>query len=575
MRFFAAALLMLGAAVSNAQAPEVPHKMKFAGMTLTVRDDARKEIQKDVDLLLQYPRYYAMKVERAKTYFPLIEKILNEEGVPEDFKFLVLQESALVPDAVSVSNAVGFWQFKDFTALEMGLRVDNVVDERMNIVSSTRGAARYLRQNNNSFDNWLLALQSYQMGAGGVKRAMGDSGHGARNMEVTTETYWYVKKFLAHMVAFGDAVSGEGQVRIIAYESTANRSLQDIARDVSADENILRDYNKWLKGKAIPSDKTYTVLIPVGKLDNDFNKLVLTSGKASRAMPVVIPKDIITQKLVSSINTVSVITAKPGERLADLAARGNVDLSSFLKYNEISIDHAVVAGDIFFLSKKKSEGELESYTVKGGDDVWSISQRFGVRTKSLRKYNHLTSDEVPAGSVIWLRRTRAKDEKPVDPEAIVMLDQEPFDWYIKSPVEPGPGDRLDEPKTGEIENPVMANVPVSLDNPHQVLAGETLYAIAKQYGVQVTELVAWNSLDMQKALKPGQFLKVADNETVRGSKEAETTHPASTTFHEVQPSDTLYSIARQYGVTINDIMSWNNKKDFSLSKGEKLVIKQR
>ena len=109
-----------------AQPPEVPHKMQFAGMTLTIRDDARREIQKDVNALTQSPKHHNIKVERAKTYFPIIEKVFAEENLPDDFKYLVLQESALIADAVSVSNAVGFWQFKDFTALEMGLRVDRL-----------------------------------------------------------------------------------------------------------------------------------------------------------------------------------------------------------------------------------------------------------------------------------------------------------------------------------------------------------------------------------------------------------------------------------------------------------------
>jgi membrane-bound lytic murein transglycosylase D len=107
-----------------AQSPQVPHKLEFAGITLTIRDDARREIQKEVDALTQSPKHYAIKAERAKTYFPIIEKVFREEQLPDDFKFLALQESALIADAVSSSNAVGYWQFKDFTAIEMGLRVD-------------------------------------------------------------------------------------------------------------------------------------------------------------------------------------------------------------------------------------------------------------------------------------------------------------------------------------------------------------------------------------------------------------------------------------------------------------------
>ncbi len=172
-----------------AQAPEVPHKMTVAGITLTIRDDARREIQEDVNALTRSVKHFDIKVQRARTYFPIIEQILREERVPDDFKYLVLQESALVPDAVSVSNAVGYWQFKDFTAAEMGLRIDDYVDERMNIIASTRAAARYLKKNNYYFNNWIYALQAYQMGAGAVMRSVKDYESGARHMEISSNTY--------------------------------------------------------------------------------------------------------------------------------------------------------------------------------------------------------------------------------------------------------------------------------------------------------------------------------------------------------------------------------------------------
>ncbi|HYG19785.1 MAG TPA: lytic transglycosylase domain-containing protein, partial [Ohtaekwangia sp.] len=242
---------------------EVPHKLHFADMTLTIRDDARREIQKDVDALTQSPRHFNIKAERAKTYFPIIEKVFRDEGVPEDFKYLVLQESALIADAVSVSNAVGFWQFKDFTAVEMGLRVDKEIDERLNIVSSSRAAARYLKKNNGFFNNWLYALQAYQMGAGGVLRSVKESRSGERHMEITSRTYWYVKKYLAHKIAFEGAVSGAGAIQVLTYETQNRKTLSAVAKEVAVEEAELRTYNKWTKSGNIPDDRSYTVLIPV------------------------------------------------------------------------------------------------------------------------------------------------------------------------------------------------------------------------------------------------------------------------------------------------------------------------
>ncbi|HNC30081.1 MAG TPA: lytic transglycosylase domain-containing protein, partial [Cyclobacteriaceae bacterium] len=257
-----AVALLLITSVVFAQAPEVPDKMQFAGITLTIRDDARREIQKDVNMLTQSAKHHNIKVERAKTYFPVIEKIFAEENVPDDFKYLVLQESALIADAVSVSNAVGFWQFKDFTAIEMGMRVDKDIDERMNIVSATRGAARYIKKNNYYFNNWVYALQAYQMGAGGTMKAIKDYQSGTKHMTITTETYWYVKKFLAHKVAFQDYVKGAGEVKVYTITNRNRRSIKDVADEFAIDEEQLRQYNKWVRKDHIPDDKAYMLSIP-------------------------------------------------------------------------------------------------------------------------------------------------------------------------------------------------------------------------------------------------------------------------------------------------------------------------
>jgi membrane-bound lytic murein transglycosylase D len=81
-----AALFFVAALPAAAQKVEVPAKLDFAGITLIIRDDARREIQKDVDALTASPRHYQIKAERAKTYFPIIEEVFRKEGLPDDFK---------------------------------------------------------------------------------------------------------------------------------------------------------------------------------------------------------------------------------------------------------------------------------------------------------------------------------------------------------------------------------------------------------------------------------------------------------------------------------------------------------
>src|SRR5690554_1356549 len=187
---------------SKAQTPQVPKAIHFADMTLRLNEQARREIQADVDALYRNSAYFQIKLDRVNLYMPTVERVLQEQGVPQDLKYLVIQESSLISDAVSTSNAVGFWQFKKGTAEEVFMRVDNQIDERKNIVSSTKGAALYLKKHQSHLDNWMCALVSYQMGLGGARKYFGDKYRGKKTVDIDRNTHWYFKKFLAHKIAF-------------------------------------------------------------------------------------------------------------------------------------------------------------------------------------------------------------------------------------------------------------------------------------------------------------------------------------------------------------------------------------
>ncbi len=557
MRLFAAALIFCGALVAKAQAPVVPHKMQFAGMTLTIRDDARREIQKDVDALTQSPKYFGIKVERARTYFPIIERIFAEERVPDDFKYLCLQESALIADAVSVSDAVGFWQFKDFTAREVGLRVDKEVDERMNIVSSTRGAARYIKQNNFMFNNWVYALQAYQMGAGGVKRLVGDDHDGSRHMTITSETYWYVKKYLAHKIAFENAVSGEAQLQVSALAVNEGGSLQKIAKEQSIDIEQLKEYNKWVRTEAIPADKTYMVILPKGQAAQDFNTLLVAqhpkpqpaeNATASKG------KESVADLKVIHINGVPAVQGEPGETLSRLSQRVGVEISQLMKYNEVPVDHKVVAGTYYFLDKKKSRAETEFHKIREGENLWQVSQQYGVQVKRLKKFNRLQTDKLSPGTMLWLSTSKPKEGTLFEETEAVL--------------------ELEEDEVMEWAEPAGANggMPQANAGFHVVAPGETWFAISRKYNLTVNDLMSLNGGQVEDGLQPGQKLKVVVDEDVENlTVEVDN----DTLVHEVKSSETLYSVARQYGVSIKELMDCNAKKELSVAIGEKLRIPQR
>lgn len=627
-----------------AQTPQVPHKMQFAGMTLSIRDDARREIQKDVNALTQSPRHHMIKVERARTYFPIIEKVFQEESVPDDFKYLVLQESALIADAVSVSNAVGFWQFKDYTAVEMGLRVDKEVDERLNIVSSSRAAARYIKKNNNNFDNWIYALQAYQMGAGGVMKSVRNTDSGGKHMEITSGTYWYVKKFLAHKIAFEGTVGSEGQIKVVPYENTSKKLLADLAREISVDETELKLYNKWAKTGSIPGDRSYTVIIPV---QGEAKEPVLPATTVATATT---PSPSPARSAASSaakdrtrINGISAIRANGNETPAQLASRAGVDLDQLLKWNDISRGVKLQTEQYYLLGKKRVRAKEAYHKVSSTDNLWTVSQQYGVQLRKLKRYNRISSDrDLHPGMTLWLSSMKPKDaDKKPEPEEIIQVDDNAFAWAanpdepetkdsekpqlvtesktisvtpaetvpvaspasesakpadnelgrtldsdstvietetVAAPVAvtptlptPPPADQTPLDSVGSIKV-VVPPAPKITKKEHVVQLKETLYAIANQYGLGVMDLVNWNSLNLQDGIKPGQILRLTDPDAPANER-VETKMPE--VEHVVKSTDTLYSVARKYNVTIKELMEWNGKKDFNLSVGEKLKVKSK
>ena len=334
------------------------------------------------------------------------------------------------------------------------------------------------------------------------------------------------EKYLAHKVTFENSLAGEPQLKVITFQPGKRMTLKQIADEFSAEEEVLKEYNKWLKSAEIPEDRPYTVLIPVGKRDLDFTKLILASDVASKAKPLG-GRNTRETKQPSSINSIPVVVAKAGENVAALARRGGVDLSAFLKYNDVLIDHEVLAGDIYFLSRKKTKGEQEYYKTRPGDDVWSISQQFGVKIKNLKKYNRIKEDQMLAqGTIIWLQAGKPKSTPMLPPtDEVATLAEETFDWYTKSPKEtisvkvPIPNQVVaDKPasdssvlKPVEVVKPELSIRPTE----HVVKQGDTFYSIARLYGIEVTDLLTWNDLSIQKGLKPAQVLKIVENEPLK------------------------------------------------------------
>jgi membrane-bound lytic murein transglycosylase D len=579
-------------AMAQIQPPTVPGKMEFAGIELKIDNNARELIQASVTSLTKSPKYFQVKVDRANIYFPLVEKILKEEGVPDDFKYLVLQESALIADAVSTSNAVGYWQFKKESAGDVDVLINGDVDERMHIVAATRGAARYIKKNNLYLSNWLNALLSYNTGLGGVKLLVGPDDVNASSMKITGTTHVYVLKFLAHKIAFENALNITAPHHsLVEYRNCSNKTLKEVAEELGVAEEELAKYNIWLKSRKIPEDKRHTVIVPA--TEQNYEKLLALAGEK---------EDIYLVKSESRINSsfvtrttkengLKAIIAGNGETLESLSKKGGTTKSKLIKYNELEKNDPVIAGQIYYLQPKKNKADKDYHIAQENESFWSISQKYGLKKSKVLKFNRIGRNEkLQVGRVLWIAETRPiivpveikSIEKPVSKEIVkeaLYTAKKETASETAQVVKAEESEMFpDEFYEDEKKNAIVASVPTDAPSitesgsqkTHTVVKGETFYSISKLYGVQIVDLKRWNELNEQSALKIGQVLVIKNNESV--SPVRENSKSANFITYTVKAGDSIYGIAKQYKVTIKQVQVWNNKADYTISVGEELKI---
>ena len=152
---------------------KTPDKLFFAGEKVPLnRWDVKESLDREMLVNTYWQSQTMLFLKRSNRYFPIIEPILKEKGIPDDFKYLALIESGLIPTIVSPAGAVGFWQFMAPTARDYKLEINKEVDERYNIEKSTRAACKYLKDSYKKFGNWALVAASYNAGRSHIHSQM-------------------------------------------------------------------------------------------------------------------------------------------------------------------------------------------------------------------------------------------------------------------------------------------------------------------------------------------------------------------------------------------------------------------
>lgn len=373
-------------------------------------------------------------------YFPMFEEALAANDMPMELKYLPVIESALNPRARSHAGASGLWQFIYSTGRIYKLEVNSFIDERNDPYRSTQAAVTYLKDLYGIYGDWMLVIAAYNCGPGNVNKAIRRSG-GTRNYwdiyyKLPKETRTYVPLFIAANYVFNYSKEHNiypicSTLPVMSDSIVVDEALHfdQICEKMDLSPEQLRDLNPQYKMDVIPAGfgKTYVLNMPyshVGEfIDNQdsifaYKREAYFNDKDRTANP----SDRIKQHAyVANDKTQLSYTVKNGDVLGAIATRFNVKLADLKYWNKINknIIHPGQKLTIFvpenrasqYASKAKVEGKVSNdvdapkvatvngeyvyYTVRNGENLWSIAKKYpGVTNRDLMKWNGISDGEV-------------------------------------------------------------------------------------------------------------------------------------------------------------------------------------
>ncbi|MCY4158565.1 MAG: LysM peptidoglycan-binding domain-containing protein [Bacteroidetes bacterium] len=481
----------------------------------TVHMTQNRAVEETIQWLLTSRRETVIRwMDRADTYFPMIEQIFKEEGIPDELKYLAVGESGLNPRARSSANAVGMWQFMAATGRGMGLRIDNYVDERMDPVKATRAAARHLKELYEYYGNdWHLALAGYNCSPRCIRRAVSRAGGTMKN----PPSYWTISRYLPRQtagyvpqfIAFALIMSNPADFGLparsngpeFAYDEIRVNgilSLKTVAKMVGTSIDRIEYLNPELRRGSLPSDRSaYPLRIPLN-----------TSARFADAF----------------------------ENLPD--------------------------------EEKITPGE---HRVRRGDNLGKIAKRYGVSVKALQNANGLRRTVIHPGQMLVIpglaggrmatleiagARTVAWGSRINKP---IVFDEKIAENARKIPVKVANRTTTNSSRSKtspSTSSSASTSAPTRQTNQvHKVRRGDTLSELAGKYGTSVRAIQQANGLRGSK-IKRGQTLKI----------------PTGRTVYTVRRGDSLAKIAKKYGTTVRNIKAVNNLRSNTIHPGQRLSI---
>ncbi|EPR34500.1 Lytic transglycosylase catalytic [Alkalidesulfovibrio alkalitolerans DSM 16529] len=433
-------------------------------------------------------------LERAKIYLPYVRQVVRERGLPDDVIFLPFAESGYNPWAVSRAGAVGMWQFMPFTGRKYGLTVDWWIDQRRDPYMATHAAMDYLSVLYGMFGDWHLALAAYNAGEGRVGRAIRNSGSDdffeicRLGSHLPRETRQYVPKIMAinkiilHLEELGfEPIDWNHDPDIASLNVPGGTDLLALSKAVGLDWSEFEALNPAFRRTVSPPEMETPIYLPSEKVAHanaylakpearPFAGYATYTVRSGDSWWAISRRHQVPINILRTLNRGLSSTLHPGQTVMIPAQGANANIAAAPSGSRAAqAESAVANAESRTAATRALAAKRSNYIVKSGDSLWSISKRHGVSLNSLLAANGLSNgNRIKAGQRLYI---------------------------------PGAG----EAQTREQQ--ARAKETLS-EITYRVQQGDTIWGIARKYNVNPSHLLAWNSLNRNSVLRPGQEIRI-------------------------------------------------------------------
>ncbi len=388
-------------------------------------------------------KYVSKMLALSQLYFPIMERILEEEGVPQELKYAAVVESALIPNIISRAGAVGLWQFMYRTGEHYRLEINSKVDERCDIFASTRASAKYMRALYETYGDWLMVLAAYNCGPGNVNKAIARTGgHDFWSIykALPLETRRHIPKYIATYYAFHyhkdlmiapmrDMVKYT-DVKTVSVDKPIH--LEQVAKVLNIEEKDLAALNRnFLKGYIPARRKTYQLVLPAQEagLFSTYNEDIYAYNRgeyfSNGGKMIAQKKDF--YPAYGTVGNGSGITYKVrrGDELGKIAKRYGTTVKNIRRWNRLRSNRVWIGQKLKLYSSKKYvpkttlkrnskknvklpylPNKYVYHTVRKNENCWSISQKYeGVTQEKIVELNQLSNPKaLRAGQKLRIKK---------------------------------------------------------------------------------------------------------------------------------------------------------------------------